>query len=226
MARHRGGRAAPAGRARQRAARSSEESHAAGLLEYPQYTRPREFRGREVPEVLLSGNHARDRALAPQAGAAAHARAAPRSVRAARAERRRTARCSTSRSERSHERRRACTARSCTTRCTTAPGQTVTTAVTNLDVHDIARSVAHVRAAPLLRGHADRGAARAGAAHHRALDARAPGASASRSATWRSRCANRSPSLELAIADVDRARGAARRKLVATAARAPSRPRR
>ena len=33
------------------------ESHCAGLLEYPQYTRPREFRGQEVPEVLLSGNH-------------------------------------------------------------------------------------------------------------------------------------------------------------------------
>lgn len=29
-----------------------------GLLEYPQYTRPREFRGMEVPEVLLSGHHA------------------------------------------------------------------------------------------------------------------------------------------------------------------------
>ena len=28
-----------------------------GLLEYPQYTRPREFRGMKVPEVLLSGNH-------------------------------------------------------------------------------------------------------------------------------------------------------------------------
>ena len=36
-----------------------EESHAAGLLEYPQYTRPREFRGWSVPEVLLSGDHAR-----------------------------------------------------------------------------------------------------------------------------------------------------------------------
>lgn len=35
-----------------------EESHSAGLLEYPQYTRPREFRGREVPEILLSGDHA------------------------------------------------------------------------------------------------------------------------------------------------------------------------
>jgi tRNA (guanine37-N1)-methyltransferase len=28
-----------------------------GLLEYPQYTRPREYRGLEVPEVLLSGHH-------------------------------------------------------------------------------------------------------------------------------------------------------------------------
>jgi tRNA (guanine37-N1)-methyltransferase len=35
-----------------------EESHAAGVLEYPQYTRPREFRGLEVPAVLLSGDHA------------------------------------------------------------------------------------------------------------------------------------------------------------------------
>ena len=35
-----------------------EESHFGGLLEFPQYTRPVEWRGREVPEVLLSGNHA------------------------------------------------------------------------------------------------------------------------------------------------------------------------
>lgn len=34
-----------------------EESHYNGLLEYPQYTRPRVFRGHKVPEVLLSGNH-------------------------------------------------------------------------------------------------------------------------------------------------------------------------
>ena len=33
------------------------ESVASGILEYPQYTKPREFLGREVPEVLLSGNH-------------------------------------------------------------------------------------------------------------------------------------------------------------------------
>ena len=36
-----------------------EESFSAGLLEYPQYTRPREFRGMSVPEVLLGGHHAK-----------------------------------------------------------------------------------------------------------------------------------------------------------------------
>ncbi len=37
---------------------SSDESFSQGLLEYPHYTRPAEFRGMKVPEVLLSGNHA------------------------------------------------------------------------------------------------------------------------------------------------------------------------
>ena len=36
----------------------AEESFESGLLEYPHYTRPAEWRGRAVPEVLLSGNHA------------------------------------------------------------------------------------------------------------------------------------------------------------------------
>ncbi len=35
------------------------ESHESGLLEYPHYTRPQEFEGREIPEVLKSGDHAR-----------------------------------------------------------------------------------------------------------------------------------------------------------------------
>jgi len=35
----------------------SQESFSAGLLEYPQYTRPQEFLGEKVPEVLTSGNH-------------------------------------------------------------------------------------------------------------------------------------------------------------------------
>ena len=37
---------------------SKDESFSQGLLEYPQYTRPSEFRDMKVPEVLLSGNHA------------------------------------------------------------------------------------------------------------------------------------------------------------------------
>ena len=37
---------------------ASDESHADGLLEYPQYTRPEEFRGQKVPDILRSGNHA------------------------------------------------------------------------------------------------------------------------------------------------------------------------
>lgn len=37
----------------------TDESHYDGLLEYPQYTRPYEFHGRTVPEILLSGDHAK-----------------------------------------------------------------------------------------------------------------------------------------------------------------------
>ena len=46
-----------------------DDSHSSGVLEHPQYTRPVEFRGWRVPEVLLSGHHAeiakwrRERAL-------------------------------------------------------------------------------------------------------------------------------------------------------------------
>ena len=36
-----------------------EESFSTGLLEYPHYTRPREFRGMDVPDVLLNGDHAK-----------------------------------------------------------------------------------------------------------------------------------------------------------------------
>ena len=38
---------------------AQDDSHASGLLEYPHYTRPANFRGWEVPEVLTSGDHAR-----------------------------------------------------------------------------------------------------------------------------------------------------------------------
>ena len=39
-------------------ASSTEESFSESTLEYPQYTRPAEYRGLKVPEVLLSGHHA------------------------------------------------------------------------------------------------------------------------------------------------------------------------
>jgi tRNA (guanine37-N1)-methyltransferase len=42
-----------------KAASLHEESFEAGLLEYPQYTRPREWEGLEIPQVLLSGDHKR-----------------------------------------------------------------------------------------------------------------------------------------------------------------------
>ena len=40
-------------------ASGAEESFSEGLLEYPQYTRPQEFEGRPIPEILTSGDHAR-----------------------------------------------------------------------------------------------------------------------------------------------------------------------
>ena len=40
-------------------ASGAEESFSEGLLEYPQYTRPQEFEGRPIPEILLSGDHAK-----------------------------------------------------------------------------------------------------------------------------------------------------------------------
>jgi tRNA (guanine37-N1)-methyltransferase len=42
-----------------REASGAEESHESGLLEYPQYTKPQDFEGKPIPEVLLSGNHAK-----------------------------------------------------------------------------------------------------------------------------------------------------------------------
>jgi tRNA (guanine37-N1)-methyltransferase len=43
-------------------ASGAEESFEAGLLEYPQYTRPHDFEGRAIPEVLVSGDHAKVKA--------------------------------------------------------------------------------------------------------------------------------------------------------------------
>jgi tRNA (guanine37-N1)-methyltransferase len=38
---------------------AADESHASFLLEYPQYTRPAEFRGEGIPDILMSGHHAK-----------------------------------------------------------------------------------------------------------------------------------------------------------------------
>jgi tRNA (guanine37-N1)-methyltransferase len=122
------------------------ESHSEGLLEYPQYTRPPTFRGVAVPEVLLSGDHQRikrwrhlqrlvrthlrrpdlfrQRALPPEEQAELTALGIAREASAE-------------------------DARSCAARAYVAllhhpvydrEGRIVTTAVTNLDIHDIARS--------------------------------------------------------------------------------------
>ena len=40
-------------------ASGEDESFSDGLLEYPQYTRPQEFEGRGIPEILVSGDHAK-----------------------------------------------------------------------------------------------------------------------------------------------------------------------
>jgi tRNA (guanine37-N1)-methyltransferase len=106
-----------------------EESFTDGLLEYPQYTRPEEFRGLKVPEVLLSGDHKRIREWRRQESVAlTRARRPDLQI------------------QRSNERAPAPTI--------SAPvyvallhhpvydknGQIVTTALTNMDIHDIARS--------------------------------------------------------------------------------------
>lgn len=104
-----------------------DESFAEGLLEYPQYTRPEEFRGLRVPEVLLSGDHERIRRW------------------------RREQSLAVTREQRPDLYVKAGTGRVPTPK---APvylgllhhpvydknGQVVTTAVTNMDIHDIARS--------------------------------------------------------------------------------------
>ena len=54
-----------------------EESFSDGLLEYPQYTRPRDLNGQVVPEVLLSGDHAKIRAWRRRESLAATARFRP-----------------------------------------------------------------------------------------------------------------------------------------------------
>jgi tRNA (guanine37-N1)-methyltransferase len=55
----------------------TEESFSDGLLEYPQYTRPEEFRGLRVPEILLGGDHAKIRRWRAEQAAARTERRRP-----------------------------------------------------------------------------------------------------------------------------------------------------
>jgi tRNA (guanine37-N1)-methyltransferase len=109
-------------------ASAAEESFSAGLLEYPQYTRPESFRGMKVPEILLSGDHKRVSAWRRGQSLAITRQRRPDLIAAA-----------------------GPAARSATAH---APiylallhypvydknGQVVTTAVTNMDIHDISRA--------------------------------------------------------------------------------------
>lgn len=110
---------------------AAEESFTDGLLEYPQYTRPEDFRGMKVPEVLLSGDHERIRQWRRQKSIEA--------TRARRPDLLAKAGIDVKDADRSQPR---------------APvylallhhpvydknGQVVTTAVTNMDIHDISRA--------------------------------------------------------------------------------------
>ena len=111
---------------------SQEESFADGLLEYPHYTRPEEFRGMKVPEILLSGDHDKVRSWRRQMSLKVTRRRRPDLFHKAplAAEERGSLAAGAS---------RLCMA------LLHYPvydknGQVVTTAVTNMDIHDIARS--------------------------------------------------------------------------------------
>ena len=111
---------------------AADESFSNGLLEYPQYTRPEEFRGMKVPEVLLSGDHERIRKWRREASVRLTMDRRPDLLSKAKLILEEKAKASGIR----------------------APiyvallhhpvydknGQVVTTAVTNMDIHDIARS--------------------------------------------------------------------------------------
>jgi len=107
-------------------ASADDESHAAGLLEYPQYTRPPRLGAREVPAILTSGNHAAIAAWRRQQAIAKTARQRPDLLA-----------------------RHAETARAVAARTHLAlvhhpvfdrTGSVVTSALTNFDIHDLARS--------------------------------------------------------------------------------------
>ncbi|HEY6363893.1 MAG TPA: tRNA (guanosine(37)-N1)-methyltransferase TrmD [Candidatus Binatia bacterium] len=111
---------------------AAEESFMNGLLEYPQYTRPEEFRGMRVPEVLLSGDHERIRQWRQEMSVRLTAERRPDLL-------------SNAAPTASRELQASGNQASVYVALLHYPvydknGQVVTTAVTNMDIHDIARS--------------------------------------------------------------------------------------
>jgi tRNA (guanine37-N1)-methyltransferase len=111
-----------------------DESHSAGLLEYPQYTRPLKLGEREVPAILTSGNHAAIAAWRRRQAIARTARRRPDLF----------ARFTPTAADRKHLADDDVAARTHLALvhhpCLDRNDQVVTTAVTNFDIHDLARS--------------------------------------------------------------------------------------
>jgi tRNA (guanine37-N1)-methyltransferase len=110
---------------------AAEESFTDGLLEYPQYTRPEEFRGMKVPEVLLSGDHERIKEWRRRQSIAVTRERRPDLIANAR-EGSETAVASAAKA--------AVYLALLHYPVYDKNGQVVTTAVTNMDIHDISRA--------------------------------------------------------------------------------------
>jgi tRNA (guanine37-N1)-methyltransferase len=111
---------------------AAEESFINGLLEYPQYTRPEEFRGMRVPEVLLSGDHERIRQWRQEMSVQLTAERRPDLLS--------NAALTASREPQASGNQASVYVALLHYPVYDKNGQVVTTAVTNMDIHDIARS--------------------------------------------------------------------------------------
>ena len=111
---------------------AAEESFINGLLEYPQYTRPEEFRGMTVPEVLLSGDHERIRQWRQEMSVRLTAERRPDLLS--------NAALTASRKHQAIGNQASVYVALLHYPVYDKNGQVVTTAVTNMDIHDIARS--------------------------------------------------------------------------------------
>ncbi len=112
---------------------ADEESHSAGVLEYPHYTRPAKLGDMEVPEVLQSGNHAKIAAWRRQQALLRTARRRPDLFRRVRPTKADAKLLPPSLAQRTHL---ALVHHPVTDRT----GALVTTSLTNFDIHDLARS--------------------------------------------------------------------------------------